>query len=485
MNSRIAALLFVLVCLIAVSAQSPPTENGVYVLSNDNFDEFINTEDFTIIEFYAPWCGHCKKLAPEYSQAALKLASEPTPVKLAKVDCTIEKEVCDRFEVRGYPTIKDFVNGKASEYNGPRKADGIIKYVNSKAGPATLLLADIDAVEKYKADDIPTAIFYGSEESPLFTAFAETAKKLRNELRFGHANDAQILSKTAYNNAVVIHQAKRLASKLEKDTFVFQGEDKDALISFLKQKSLPLAGEITESNEDFYKDLGLPVAKVVFNVDWKRDPKTIIYHLNRIRKVAAEFLGKLSFGIVSTDNASKQLKDLAIEGEDVSFFIHDLSTDTKYRADVHKYSPDALRAFAKDFVAGKVEKFVKSEPLPDNSANDVKVVVGKNFDSIVMDTTKDVLLEAYAPWCGHCKTLAPKYEELAKKLSKYSDTLTIAKVDATANSLPKEFEVQGFPTIFFIPANNKAAPIKYDGAREVSDFVSFIESHASLPLVAN
>ncbi len=45
-----------------------------------------------------------------------------------------------------------------------------------------------------------------------------------------------------------------------------------------------------------------------------------------------------------------------------------------------------------------------------------QVVVGKNFDEIVNDDTKDVLIEFYAPWCGHCKSLAPIYEELGEKV---------------------------------------------------------------------
>ena len=71
-----------------------------------------------------------------------------------------------------------------------------------------------------------------------------------------------------------------------------------------------------------------------------------------------------------------------------------------------------------------------------------QVVVGANFDEIVNDPSKDVLVEFYAPWCGHCKSLAPKYDELGEKL-KDDPNIVIAKIDATANDYPPQYQVRG------------------------------------------
>jgi len=68
---------------------------------------------------------------------------------------------------------------------------------------------------------------------------------------------------------------------------------------------------------------------------------------------------------------------------------------------------------------------------------------------------KDVLVEFYAPWCGHCKTLAPKYEVLAKTFADETDVV-IAKVDADKHrALGERFGVQGFPTLKFFPKADK------------------------------
>ena len=72
----------------------------------------------------------------------------------------------------------------------------------------------------------------------------------------------------------------------------------------------------------------------------------------------------------------------------------------------------------------------------------LQVLVAKNFDEIVNDETKDVLIEFYAPWCGHCKNLAPVYDEVASALIDETD-IVIAKMDATANDVPAQYQVSG------------------------------------------
>jgi len=102
--------------------------------------------------------------------------------------------------------------------------------------------------------------------------------------------------------------------------------------------------------------------------------------------------------------------------------------------------------------------------------------LAKNFEELVTENTKDVLVEFYAPWCGHCKKLTPIYDELAEKMAE--EDVEIVKMDATANDVPPAYDVKGFPTLYWLPKNTKK-PVAYNGGRELTDFVEYIKKHAT------
>jgi len=129
--------------------------------------------------------------------------------------------------------------------------------------------------------------------------------------------------------------------------------------------------------------------------------------------------------------------------------------------------------------SGDWELYVKSQS-PDDVQQEGLVVplIGETFEEIVFDSTMDVLVEFYAPWCGHCKKFAPEYEKLAKIVERHykNRNLMIAKMDATENDSP--VEISGFPTIYIFPAGKDTKPIQYEGDRDIDDLLDFIEEYS-------
>ncbi|KAM7276752.1 hypothetical protein ACFE04_018618 [Oxalis oulophora] len=134
-----------------------------------------------------------------------------------------------------------------------------------------------------------------------------------------------------------------------------------------------------------------------------------------------------------------------------------------------KYEGPRTAEALTDFVNTEGGTNVKIATTPSN----VVVLSSDNFDDVVLDKNKDVLVEFYAPWCGHCKSLAPTYEKVATVFKSDSDVV-IANLDADKHrDLGEKFGVSGFPTLKFFPKDNKAGE-DYEGGRDLEDFVNFI-----------
>jgi len=146
-----------------------------------------------------------------------------------------------------------------------------------------------------------------------------------------------------------------------------------------------------------------------------------------------------------------------------------------WEGDVTSMTVDDVKSYIAAFKDGSLTPHLKSEPVPEDNTDPLTILVGKNFEEIVFDETKDVLVKYYAPWCGHCKALAPVWDELAVSFKDVED-LVIAKFDATANEVAG-VEIRGYPTLKFYPKDNKDG-VDYTGGRELKDIQSWLSENS-------
>lgn len=466
---------FVLFFLFFASALS----SDVLEFDDGDFSDKIGDHETILVEFYAPWCGHCKKLAPEYEKAASSLVNNDPPVPLAKVDCIANADTCKKFGVSGYPTLKIFRDGEFSaDYQGPREADGIVKYMKNQVGTATRELNNIEDFNKFIGDfDAGIVGFFDSESSKLFTSFKKVSEAMREDFRFAHTFSSEVAKDAGdYSENIVLYRPKRLANKFEDDKVKYTDDDSVYKVKqFIKNNLHGLVGHRTNSNQ---KDFSPPLLTAFYEVDYVKNSKGSNYWRNRIMKVASQHADKdLKFAVCSNAEFVEELHEFGLKFIEKPVVAIRNANGEKFPMK-EEFSLQNLENFVKKYFDGKLTPYLKSEDVPTSQDQPVKVVVAKNFDEIVNDDSKDVLVEFYAPWCGHCKNLAPKYDELAEKLKDETDVV-IAKMDATANDVPSNYKVAGFPTLYWAPKGGKNNPKKYDSGREVDDFVNFIAKHST------
>lgn len=430
----------------------------VIVGTKDNFDELISSNTGGIlVEFYAPWCGHCKKLEPEYEKAAKLLAEEEIKVPLVKVDATVETKLASDHGVNGYPTLKWFVGGKPNEYDGPRESTGIVTWIKSMTGPAV-------KEEEPSADDKLSVTWYG----PDMTLFEEVAAAHRK--------------KAGWYYVKADSSAKLVIKHLGEDAIESTPSTKEEIEKAFKDSSFPLYGGLDGETFGTYMERGNGMIWTL--LEMKTDTMKEVVEASRAKMTSiAKKLGtEYSVTWTNTDEFGKVLESMFGITEFPRIVVQTKVGDKKNYIYDGDMSEEAIMAYINKVKAGEVEPHLKSEPVPTEPQEDpVKVVVGKSMQSKVFTADKDVMLEIYAPWCGHCKKLEPEYLKVAKKVKKegFEDIIEIAKMDGTQNDSPVEaISWSGFPTIYYVKAG-ATEPMKYDGARDAKGMWKWIKKNHS------
>jgi len=464
--------LSIVLALVAFSSSEIAVEEDVLVLTTANFDGAIKDNEHVLVEFYAPWCGHCKSLAPEYAKAAGMLKEAGSAIKLAKVDATVESDLAGKYQVQGYPTLKFFRSGSPSEYGGGRTAADIVTWLNKKTGPPAKTIANEEEFKAFTdSAEVVLVGFFADAESEAAKAFLAAAAEV-DDTPCGIVTDAALTAAKDVKGDLVV-----LFKKFDegRNDLAAEGLTAEAVKNHISANSLPLGVEFTQ--ETAQKIFGGDAKNHLLLFVSKGSAEFAKLHED-YKKAAAPFKGQVLFIYVDIDNAENEriLEFFGLKKEECpTVRLINLGEDmTKYKPDTLNLTPDGISAFVQSFIDGKLKPFLMSEEIPEDwDKNPVKVLVGKNFEEVAMDAKKAVLVEFYAPWCGHCKSLAPIWDELGAKYKDH-ENIVIAKMDATANELEK-VKVHSFPTIKYFPIGEGEA-VDFNGQRTLEGFSKFLDS---------
>lgn len=396
-------LLFFIIACWSVTNILADDVLDLSALSQSEFKSELEKYDTALVEFFAPWCGHCKRLAPEYEKAATELKSNDPYVPLVKVDCTSDmgKDRCQENGVNGYPTLKIFKSGEfAAEYSGPRDADGIVKYMKAQSGPASKEYKSFKELKERleSVKDVVVVGVFSSESEALAKKFSKTASKLRESAAFAHvyinvASDSIDVLKEAVEladeNKIVLVRPVILRNKLEDNVVVY--DESESLDDWVKSNYHGLVGHRTQSN---VADFNAPIVVAYYDVDYVKNPKGTNYWRNRVLKVAKEIGSKdVTYAVSNNVLFGGELEEFGTDSTKEAPVVTARDKDNKKYVMQEKFSVDNLKRFVEDFLAGNLTPFVKSEELPENNDGPVKTAVGKNFDELVLNSKKDVFIE--------------------------------------------------------------------------------------------
>ncbi|KAJ8469905.1 hypothetical protein ONZ45_g16733 [Pleurotus djamor] len=260
----------------------------------------------------------------------------------------------------------------------------------------------------------------------------------------------------------------------------------DELSGWLADLSIPIIAQLNAGNYGTYANSGKLLATLCLD---PQDPKNDAL-LESIRPIAHNHRTSLYMTWLDAVEFEGHCESVLQRRHPTwpAFVIQDLEKHANYPLEEsQRVTPEIVEEWIQRYLKGDLAPPVRSAPIPEAQDEPVFNLVSKQFDEVVFDDSKDVFLEIYTTWCGHCKFMKPAWDALGEKYAPLKDKIVIAKLNLVDNDLPPSapFKVTGFPTLKFKPAGTRDF-IDYTEKRSLHSLAAFVEKHAkndlSLPL---
>jgi protein disulfide-isomerase A1 len=468
-------LIFLVCALALTSCAVIEEENDVLILTKDNFDQALSTYENVLVEFYAPWCGHCKRLEPEYAKAASYFKEQGNKIRLAKVDATVEEELAEKYEVHGFPTLNMFIKGESSPYSGGRNAQGIVGWIKKKVEVPSIYIEkvqDVDAIIQ-KAELI--VLFYGDELDTGFQMYKTVASN-NMEVPFFHTLSKEIMDKYNPNGDVKISLLRNFDEpRLDFDD-IYTPEN---IEKFVLNNRYPRIVEYVEKYARVIFGEGQPAIFLMTGrgLSSTRAEEAFVAAANKIQT-------KLLFTVCDTEDelCQKVAKYFGLLREEVpAVYIFRPATQKERAAKFlleDLITLENIEKFVQDYDENKLVALPKSEEVPFTNDDYVKLITGKTYRDIVHDENKDVIVFYSDTNCYDCREYLTLFNGFARLTNSIQD-LIIGKIDLDKNDVAG-LSFTTIPQIVLYPRDQKSNPITYTGGRDIKELYEFFKERLTV-----
>jgi protein disulfide-isomerase-like protein len=450
-------VLFATLCSVALATDEWSPGDKIVHLTDSDFDEFKGNNPSFLAMFYAPWCGHCKAMKPDYGIASIQAQFK---MPLVAVDCTSEKTVCGEYKVQGFPTLKYFADGKATDYEGGRTDGAIMNFVDSKAPEENL--DDLD-FKKLRVKQLKKIIAERGQACTGCTEkheFVAKAEEVRHMPKGGKKKKDGSKKKSSLVNGMTFAQERRHkeAVKIAEEGF---GEVNGVVLH-----------TVDFEWPQFRKDH--PQVLVMFYAPWCGHCKTMKPHFGEASTTLEEQGTSATLAAMDCVSNPETCAKYGVKGYPTVLWFD--TPESKGAACSARDTTGFVKFVTKKMRAsgGELAPFQNVNQWEDDHESVVHLT--DDYFNSYKEAQSPMLVFFYAPWCGHCKAAKPAFSEAAEALQ---GKLTMAAVDCTEEvDTCSTYGVTGYPTIkFFADASGK--PEDYSGGRSASDFISFGETKST------
>lgn len=454
---RFFAAAAVSIMATGVNAEDFFESGSVDVLTNDDWETHIEANKRVLTMFFAPWCGHCKNMKPEFSAAAADMQYKK--MSFAAVDCTDNQDTCGKYDVKGYPTLKFFEDGEASEYTGGRTKGDFVKWADDKLGDEAEDFAGVD-FKKLKTKELKRILLArgvniaGLTEKKEFVSLAEKNHHLPTGAAAKKKKKKNQKSSLVNGRSFAQERRWKAAKAAAEEGF---GDD---------------SGEIAFTIDDEWKAFRTahPKSFVMFHAPWCGHCKTMKPEFIAASKDAKKTDPDVQFAAVECDTNPEICRSEGASSYPTLKFYD--AADSKGELFNGGRTAKGMKTwFVKKFHPDDYTKepFVNDETKWETSGA-VLHLTDDHFETY-RTTAPKMLVMFYAPWCGHCKAMKGDFAEASTQAS--DSEMAFVAVDCTVETMVcGKFGVQGYPTVKYFDSADGAGE-DYNGGRDLDALVAF------------